>query len=143
MIVETSRFRLKHVMGYSWMHCLRRPIRARLDAFDPFRVGAIPGNGIGKALFKGHCRLPTEFSLCITAFDGIPAVMSWTIRDVSNQRFRLTGKFEHELGDFHVVPLAPTAEIVDPTRFSLPKCGIDTSAVVKHVNPVGTCLPSP
>src|SRR4029077_10034209 len=93
-------------------------IFSRPDIVQPLLVTAVPLNRLAQAVVQGDLRLPAQLRLNFIASQGIPAIMSPSILNVSNQRFGFLSQskqFSHKGKIFRNVR---STNIVDLSEFS-------------------------
>src|SRR5262249_53913135 len=97
-------------------NCMRDPLRqalavlllivlavfARLHALHPGAVSAVPVDRVSQPVAKGDLRLPTQFALRLAAVDGVPQVVTGTVRHVADQRPWFLKQLEQQVRDFQV-----------------------------------------
>ena len=119
------------------IHLLIVPHVLSARAFlHPFHMILVPLDRQFNPVLKHCCRLPTQFAHRFTRIDSIPKVMSFPIRDISDQAFWFTKFRKNNLDNLNVGFLIVTAEIIYLTDSSFFQHGQDAVAVIFDIEPI-------
>ena len=93
-------------------------------------MGQVPLDRLLDAVLELRLRQPAQFIMNFGRIDRITHIMSLTIRDVSDQRFRLTKLLADQLNNFNILLLIVAANIINFTDTALMNDQIDSPTVI-------------